>query len=63
MFVEKMGGTISVKSKPFHGTTFLVRLPDTSETADTNDVRYEEGENRKIVDMMNIEFSDIYFSK
>ncbi|WP_290122913.1 hypothetical protein [Thermoclostridium stercorarium] len=41
----------------------MVRLPDTSETADTNDVRYEEGENRKIVDMMNIEFSDIYFSK
>jgi len=63
MFVEKMGGTISVKSKPFQGTTFLVRLPDAYETKDTTEVSYDDGENRKIVDMMNIEFSDIYFSK
>lgn len=63
MFVERMGGTISVKSKPFHGTTFLVRIPDTSETMHTKGIKYDDGENRKIVDMMNIEFSDIYFSK
>lgn len=63
MFVERMGGAIYVKSKPFHGTTFLVRLPDISEPEQMKDVRYDEQENRKIVDMMNIEFSDIYFSR
>jgi len=63
MFVESMGGTISVKSKPFHGTTFFVRLPDTPGTIHAKEVRYDEGENRKIIDLMNIEFSDIYFSK
>ncbi|NLM11867.1 MAG: PAS domain-containing protein [Clostridiaceae bacterium] len=63
MFVESMGGTISVKSKPFHGTTFFVRLPDTPGTIHAKEVRCDEGENRKIIDLMNIEFSDIYFSK
>lgn len=63
MFVESMEGTISVKSKPFHGTTFFVRLPDTPGTIHAKEVRYDEGENRKIIDLMNIEFSDIYFSK
>lgn len=63
MFVERMGGTISVKSKPFHGTTFLVRFPDTHEVKHVTDISYDEDENKKIVEMMNIEFSDIYFSK
>lgn len=63
MFVERMGGTISVKSKPFEGTTVLVRLPDGPQITNVNGVRYDEEENKKIVDMLNIEFSDIYFSK
>lgn len=63
MFVERMGGTISVKSKPYRGTTFLVRLPEASAPVNWKEVTNEEGDNRKIVDMMNIEFSDIYFSK
>jgi len=45
MFVERMGGTISVKSKPFQGTTFLVRLPDTAETV--QDEENGDDENRQ----------------
>jgi len=63
MFVERMGGTISVKSKPFQGTTFLVRLPDTAETVQDEENGDDENSSRKIMDMMNIEFSDIYFAK
>lgn len=63
MFVERMGGTILVKSKPYEGTTFLVRLPYTSEFLHSKAISYDQCQNKKIEELMNIEFSDIYFSK
>lgn len=63
MFVDKMGGTISVTSKPYEGATFMVRLPDTSMDACNDECDQSEVDNKRITHMMNIEFSDIYLSK
>lgn len=63
MFVERMGGTISVSSKPYEGATFVVKLPDTGTESITSDDEYGEVDNKRITQMMNIEFSDIYLSK
>ncbi|MBP7176475.1 MAG: PAS domain-containing protein [Thermoclostridium sp.] len=60
MFVEKMGGCISAYSIPFEGTTFLVRLPEMSEEANIRENEHDELDNKRIISMMNIEFSDIY---
>lgn len=63
MFVERMGGNISVSSKPYEGATFVVRLPDSKTESFTNEDEYGEVDNKQITQMMNIEFSDIYLSK
>jgi signal transduction histidine kinase len=63
MFVEKMGGSISVTSMPYEGTTFLIRLPDIPMEACTKENEFDEVDNKRIISMMNIEFSDIYLSK
>ncbi len=63
MFVEKMGGSITVTSMPYEGTTFQIRLPDRPMEAFTKDNEYGEVDNKRIISMMNIEFSDIYLSK
>ncbi len=60
MFVEKMGGQISVASIPFEGTTFLIRLPELPVESSVNDNECDELDNKRIISMMNIEFSDIY---
>ena len=63
MFVEKMGGKISVSSTPYEGTTFLISLPDMPMETLTKDNEFGEVDNKRIISMMNIEFSDIYLSK
>jgi len=60
MFVEKMGGQISVTSIPYEGTTFLIRLPELPAEPSIKNNEYGEIDNKKIISMMNIEFSDIY---
>lgn len=62
MFVERMGGTISVKSTPYQGTTFMIKIPDVQAEYNNRD-HCNELDNKNIVHMMNIEFSDIYLSK
>lgn len=62
MFVEEMGGTISVTSKVSEGTTFQVTIPETQKVEGMSEVKYGD-DNRKILEMMDIEFSDIYFPK
>lgn len=61
-FVERMGGTISVKSTPYQGTTFMIKIPDAQAEENASD-HCTELDNNNIVHMMNIEFSDIYLSK
>ena len=63
MFVEKMGGSISVTSTLYNGSVFLVRLPDTQDKCFNCGNDCEEVDNKRIIRTMNIEFSDIYFSK
>lgn len=62
LFVEELGGTISVTSKIDEGTTFKVIIPTTPNVNGMCDIKYEN-ENRKILEMLDIEFSDIYFSR
>ena len=61
LFVEELGGTISVTSKIDEGTTFKVIIPTTPNVNGMCDIKYEN-ESRKILEMLDIEFSDIYFS-
>jgi signal transduction histidine kinase len=63
MFVERMGGSISASSTLYKGATFLVKLPDESNGQHGMVRELETVDNKKIVHMMNIEFSDIYLSK
>jgi signal transduction histidine kinase/PAS domain-containing protein len=63
MFVEKMGGTISVKSVPYEGATFIIRFPVLSAEPSIREKECNEVDNKRIITMMNIEFSDIYLSK
>ncbi len=62
-FVERMGGSISVSSAQYEGTTFLVKLPDKNMKQPDFDKEPELVDNKRIVRTMNIEFSDIYLSK
>ena len=61
LFVEELGGTISVtKCKLMKKITFKVIIPTTPNVNGMCDIKYEN-ENRKILEMLDIEFSDIYF--
>ena len=63
MFVERMGGSISASSTLYKGATFLVKLPDEPIGQHDMTSELETVDNKKIIHMMNIEFSDIYLSK
>jgi signal transduction histidine kinase len=63
MFVEQMGGSISASSTLYKGATFLVKLPDEPIGQHDMTSELETVDNKKIIHMMNIEFSDIYLSK
>ncbi len=59
--VEMHGGQISVKSDLGKGTEFIIKLPVTTKSHDSNSITHSElgeGHTQKI----NIEFSDIYSS-
>lgn len=59
-FVEMMGGSISAKSTLYIGSTFLIRLPNIPPKENESDNNYKEVDNKRIINTMSIEFSDIY---
>lgn len=62
-FVERMGGSISVKSTQFESSTFLIKLPSVQPQQDGNDRNYKEVDKKSINSTISIEFSDIYLPK
>lgn len=58
--VRMHGGDISVKSEYKKGSEFIITLPVTLLPEDENPFIYENKERDKYVEMINIEFSDIY---
>ncbi len=63
MYVERMGGSISVSSAPYKGSTFRVKLPDSPPLQSVVDKKIETVDNNRIIRTMDLEFSDIYISK
>ena len=64
MFVEMMGGNISIESKLGAGSTFTVKLP-VKKVEDNNhsDTVIDEIADDRITKLAEIEFSDVYFDK
>lgn len=59
-FVEMMGGSISARSTLYSGSAFLIRFPNIPPKEIENDSNYKEVDNKRIINTMSIEFSDIY---
>ncbi len=59
-FVERMGGSISVMSTLYEGSTFIIKLPYVPPRQEDNDNNYMDVDNSRIINTMSIEFSDIY---
>lgn len=60
-FVELHGGSIKVKSEPNMGSEFIISLPiKLIETPDCNTSKCAKDNQMRIIEAINIEFSDIY---
>ncbi|MFW2491969.1 PAS domain-containing sensor histidine kinase [Clostridium chromiireducens] len=60
MFVQALGGSISVKSKVGKGSTFIVIFPDETIVEEEKTVNVENFMNNRLIEVTNVEFSDIY---
>lgn len=60
MFVKALGGSISVKSKVGKGSTFTVLFPNKKVVEEESVTRVEELTNNRLIEITNVEFSDIY---
>lgn len=60
MFVQALGGSISVKSKVGKGSTFIVIFPDETIVEEEKTVKVENFMNNRLIEVTNVEFSDIY---
>lgn len=59
-FVQALGGSVSVKSKLGKGSTFTVKLPNQLTAEDSVDKPIMELLGNRLVEITNVEFSDIY---
>lgn len=59
--VELHEGTISLISEPGCGSEFIIELPVNISKKNANSYETSDAVNRKNIEKMNIEFSDIYF--
>lgn len=62
-FVDRMGGSISAVSTMYEGSTFSIKLPYSPPKKYEEDEGLKEVDNKRIINTMSIEFSDIYLSK
>jgi PAS domain S-box-containing protein len=58
--IEAMGGSISVKSRVGFGSAFTILLPDIMVQEDNTDYQGNELLNNRLIQIANVEFSDIY---
>lgn len=60
MFVKALDGSISVKSKVGKGSIFTVMFPNEKVAEEENTVKMENLMNNRLIEVTNVEFSDIY---
>jgi len=59
-YVELHLGSLSVKSEENKGSVFIVELPIRTVNEESADKGVENSRHEKIIEAVNIEFSDIY---